>query len=384
MPTLDQWRRDSSVTLAVRSHDVVLTNIDKLIEEFQGSNDGFVKLATACQLFFALDYWLKEYPKTASMDKGRAPAIEALYKFVAANYLCDRLKCTINTLPRELELLFGRELTGHGRVIDHADGAANYMSPLEAARYKLVFRQGLVYQFPWWNRNSPRNALELADSSHASSRAHVERGPNAQLFRTFGFFTMSMSRDIYMAEHYVAADPVWDGDGELVMLQTKGIYHSSYLSGVAAMFAGSMLIQAGRIRAIRSDSGHYQPADVNTAALLRTLTMHGIPINQIDVYDYAGNLDIDGASFMADNGGWAQILQQRASNMKQYGKAALFLEVEKYRREHKVSPAEAKKHFQDRYTVNVGGQRIPVKPIEPPKNPPAPAPSRSSSAYDLE
>jgi hypothetical protein len=100
MPGLAQWRHDSSVALAVRKHDRVLTSIDQSIEAFERTADHYEKLNLACRLYFDLDNWLKTYRTDATIDRGRASAIEALYKFVAATYLCDRFRCTVNVLPR--------------------------------------------------------------------------------------------------------------------------------------------------------------------------------------------------------------------------------------------------------------------------------------------
>jgi len=61
MPRLDEWRSDSSVTLAVRSKDSVLCRIDSLIDAFYTPGPLFVGHVITCDLFFTLDYWLKSY-----------------------------------------------------------------------------------------------------------------------------------------------------------------------------------------------------------------------------------------------------------------------------------------------------------------------------------
>ncbi|MGC4084194.1 MAG: hypothetical protein QM736_19305 [Vicinamibacterales bacterium] len=382
MPSLAQWQHDSSVALAVRRNDKVLTNVDDLVGQFEQSNDNFRRLGLACSLYFALDYWLKMYRSEPTMARGRAQAMEALYKYVTMLYLCDRLQCTINTLPRELELLFGRELSACGRIVDGAHRAAEYLTRAEASKYKLSFKDGKAYQYPWWEAQ-PQDVRRLAESSHAAtSEAHND--PNAHFFRKYGFFTMSMGQDIYMAKHYVAKGPKFDRNNNVIDLIDKGIYHSSYLAGIPAMFAGSMLIEGGVIKGIRSDSGHYQPADVNTASLLRALSMMGVPINQIEVYDYVGTLDSDGDFFLANNGSWQQIAAQRTKNVQYNNDAAHELAVEQYMREHLVDEATARQQLSDnKYTVKVGKQKLNVVPIKPIAPKPA-ASRRDSGSYDLE
>jgi hypothetical protein len=302
IPSLHQWQHDSSVVLAIRKHDVVLNNIDRLIGLFEHQQAGYIGMLTACNLYFAVDYWLKMYPSTPQMEKGRASAMEALY-IVVVNFLCPQFNCTINSLPRELELMFGRELTHDGVRVDILDRAAYYMTRAEAAQYKLSFKQGKAYQYPWWEARA-RQAFVLAESSRsAAPGVHVGDGPE---YDTYGFFVMSMSRDIYMAKHQ---------SGSAVGAE-DGVYHSAYLGGEAAMAAGSMLIENGVIRVIRPDSGHYKPTDTNTIALLQALQMHGVPLDQIVIKDHTGLNEFDAPLFIADNGNWEQLLRRRGQNVQ--------------------------------------------------------------------
>ncbi|OYW99272.1 MAG: hypothetical protein B7Z14_12395 [Bosea sp. 32-68-6] len=73
-PTLEQWKKDSSVALVRRSDDTVLMRIDPLFarHEFCGSDDA--RLQFQSDLFFMLDYWLGVCGHTSGVDSGRKPA----------------------------------------------------------------------------------------------------------------------------------------------------------------------------------------------------------------------------------------------------------------------------------------------------------------------
>src|SRR5262249_19387556 len=81
----------------------------------------------------------------------------------------------------------------------------------------------------------------------------------------------------------------------------KGIYHSSYLAGGTAMCAGSMLIEGGVIRKVKSDSGHYQPTDSDMLALLQCLRMLNVPIQNVVVVDFEGRSEVSAPSFFQAN-----------------------------------------------------------------------------------
>ncbi len=107
IPTQAQWLKDSSVRLAVRSHDPILKRIDTLLGYLESLRGQPNYPVVVCDLFFTLDYWLKIYRSNRHMDKGRAPAVQALYERVV-KVLCETFNCPLNALPRELELMFGR------------------------------------------------------------------------------------------------------------------------------------------------------------------------------------------------------------------------------------------------------------------------------------
>jgi hypothetical protein len=68
------------VALAWRANDPVLKRIDELVRAYALAPDDGAELYIASDLFFTLDYWLKVYKKKSKMEKGREPAVMALYK----------------------------------------------------------------------------------------------------------------------------------------------------------------------------------------------------------------------------------------------------------------------------------------------------------------
>jgi hypothetical protein len=239
VPSLNRWQQDSSVAFAVRKNDIVLARIDALLDHYWRTKDESQRLIFMSDLFFTLDYWLKIYGTNSGMEKGRLPAVQALCES-AAQALCVAFKCTINGLPRELELMWGREMSKCGVKRDLVDNYADYITRSEAAKYRLVFKGGKAYQLPWFN-------------------------PAA-----------SSGRDLYMAKHRAG------GPGG------KGFYHSSYVGGDPIVCSGTMLIQQGVTKRIRFDSGHYQPHANNYRALIMALRMWGVPLQNVAFEDFNG------------------------------------------------------------------------------------------------
>lgn len=289
MPGLEKWLHDSSVTLAFRNSDPILKDIDYLIASANKRAD--LKEIVLCDLFFSLDYWLKVYrshPK--KMEARRSPAIFALYQFVVRE-LCRIFHCSVNTLPRELELMFGRSLSAAGVSTDGDGSHVRYLSAAELRRYRLYFKGGKAYQFPWWEGASG-GALRLAESKYAyDPKAAVK---NAEMDPNFGFFVMTMGRELYMAKHEISSG--------------SRMFHSSYNHGNTTMAAGSMLIEAGRIKAIQANSGHYQPHANNMLALLQALRMFSVPLGEITMISYDGKTRVNALSYVKDHAKWHDML----------------------------------------------------------------------------
>ncbi len=308
IPPAAKWQQDSSVSLAVRGRDVILAQIDALIEVYGRFRTVPKGLVIACDLFFTLDYWLKIYLTNPQMEKGRARAVQALYECVAY-MLCRVFGCTINTLPRELELMFGRELSDLGVEVDvlgEIGEQAFYAKRADLPLYKLQFRHGLTYQFKWWEKGSC--GLVLANSE----RAYSPEAGAGDVGENYGYFVMSMGRDIYMMRHGSIKD------------SNYRIFHSTYLAGDTTMAAGSMLIEHGIVKRIRPDSGHYKPTSSNMLALLQTLQMVGVQIAGIVMENFHGQEVGTAVDFFRKNADWDRLLHQRDETLKD-NKAAFAL-----------------------------------------------------------
>jgi hypothetical protein len=280
IPSLSQWQKDSSVALAVRKTDVVLARIDTLLELYTAAaGDDAKRLIFLSDLFFTLDYWLKIFRTNPLMERGRQPAIQAFYER-AAYALCDAFKCTINGLPRELELMWGRELSLCGVHTDLVKDQADYISRAEAAKFRLRFRDGKAYQLPWYQPSAWSGPV-LAESRHAhepNAFLRTALKPGALPNDHYGFFVLTMGRDLYMARHQAG------GQGH------KGFYHSSYVGGDPIVCSGTMLIEKGVIKRIRFDSGHYQPQANNYRALVMALRMWGVSLANVAFEDFNAHL----------------------------------------------------------------------------------------------
>jgi hypothetical protein len=308
IPSKKQWLSDSSVTLAVRTNDPVLHHIDMLLEHYDRQRYEPNSSVVACDLFFTLDYWLKIYRGNSKMEKGRAPAVQALYECVAKE-LCAIFKCTINVLPRELELMFGREMSDVGVKVDVLEThgwKAFYAERSELPLFKLYFKNGRAYQYQWWTK--PPGARVLAESR----RAYSPEAGAGDVGDNYGFFVMSMGRDIYMMKH-----------GQIGKSRYR-IFHSSYLAGGTTMAAGSMLIEQGEVKRIRSDSGHYKPTPSNMISLLQALQMVGVNLSQVDMEDFNGRAVGKAPAFLDMNARWDLLLQRRDKTLDDNKYAAAY------------------------------------------------------------
>lgn len=301
-PSVDQWKSDSSVTLATRKNDAILVRIDTLMDALWKAPDAGAQLYVGTDLFFTLDYWLKIYASNSKMEKKRAPAVQALYEW-CVRYLCRSFNVTPNVLPRELEYMFGREMGDHGSKLDQEWDCANYLKRADVKKYRLWFRGGKAYHFPWWDKGKRFGA----DAGKSMVLAESSRAYNAQVISqaNFGGFAMSMGRDIYMAKHHCT------GIG-----QFSNHYHSSYLAGMAVMCAGTMLIEGGVVKVVRTDSGHYQPTDAHLLNILQTFQMVGVPIDTVQVENYNGTMRAKGSNFLAAQGNWNSVMQRKQANFQ--------------------------------------------------------------------
>ena len=281
IPTPGQFQHDSSVTFAFRKDDTILTHIDWILERYQSRvrlGNEPVAPAILSHLFMTCNFWIKSYHEgNQRMKKERYPAVLALFE-AAVNRLCELLQCHRGNLPYILEEIYGRDMHAHGFQVDYDSQRAHYMDKDERQVYRMRFKGGLAYQYPWWSSSAPMR-LVPAESSHAYTaiRRKGENGNAEDASQDFGCFVMTLERELYMAKPLV-------GDAG----SQEGMFHSSLTAGGVVTMAGSMLIRNGKILAIRSDSGHYKPTRMNLGLLLQALAMYGVNLKQITLYDFDG------------------------------------------------------------------------------------------------
>src|SRR2546426_388207 len=70
--------------------------------------------------------------------------------------------------------------------------------------------------------------------------------------------------------------------------------------------AGTMYAEHGIIKGIRPDSGHYKPLEHNIVAALLALQMFAVPMDGIEVQDYAGERLGTAREFVSSRLSWAQ------------------------------------------------------------------------------
>jgi len=279
IPTPMHWRSASSVMFAVRKNDIVLDRIDKLLAWLSDEADAHQQLIQKCDLFFTADYWLKNYKQNPLMDKERAAAVQALFERVALTLCADFTNlgpgtCDLSTLPKFLEMYWGRPLSDCGVTQDHVRGWADYITRAEAQKYRIWFKNGLAYE------KGDKGRILLNSSKYYDQKAMAQVNVEA---RDYGFFVLTMSRDLYMAKHRAKSD-----------LQ-NAFYHSSYVAGSPVQCSGTMRIRNGKIERIRLNSGHYKPNENNMRGLLMALRMWGVAVETIVYEKFSGQPIGDGS-----------------------------------------------------------------------------------------
>ena len=323
IPQIGQWKADTSISFTMRNRDEGLARIDKFLEEYhraekkEGSRSAFV----LCDLFLALNAWVKRFHAIGSQSKFRAsdstgeaaptqPGLASVgdiaYQNAKQRYpsILKLLDVVFRKL-QELEIseeknedspgvnvhAYKEPATGstaafhssYRHVTDKVmDMASVGMKPLgfktdtdknmqpfdtdQLAQFRVWFKGGKAYQVNWWD-NKPSLKLKPANSLHAHSL-----GANNSI-TNYGSFVMTTDLEIYMTKHNTG----------------KGTFHSSYNNQKPVLFAGTILIESGTIRGVRCDSGHYQPDSHEFRRFLRHLSSLGVSLSRIKVWGYAQN-----------------------------------------------------------------------------------------------
>ena len=255
-----------------RTSDQRILRVDALLDEYQeiaapGTQASIVKLTV---LYYALEIWLKAVDrKDTSTHADRKKSVDALYRQVVAE-LSLQSKVPVNLLPGWLAATFGKGMVEHGVTTDLTNASAKYMDKSERDKFRLQFRNGLVYQQQWW-----RGSEELV-LAHSVSFQPVPDKPHAptEITRGYSGYVLSLGGDFYTNKHQGGS-------------KGKGLFHSTYFSGEAILCAGEICLEEGVVKAINTSSGHYRPSKESMTMALQVLACLGAfrPEIQVKVFD---------------------------------------------------------------------------------------------------
>lgn len=301
LPSPVQWQLATKVGNFAR--DSVLRTIDETLEAYWKATEGWDRLALLGRLYFTCDWFLKSVATTDKIDYAhRAAAVQGLFVTVV-DKLCKSYDCSVNVLPQMLEESWGRILTPHGAELD-VDGVktgsipvvANYIGAARREFYRVRFVGGRAEMRDRTQTKSVAGWVP-ADTRGIGWKYHPAI-TDQMMAPGYAGFALSMGREFFTAHHRGG-------------FNKDNFFHSSYLSGAAVLCTGTWLIENGIVKAVKNDSGHYQPTIEHLINVVETLQMHGLSPKLITVtavkYSWAdrnGNvgttdLVLDGAQLLA-------------------------------------------------------------------------------------
>jgi hypothetical protein len=284
IPSLSQWKHDSSVSLATRKHEPGLSRLDELVAAYDPmKKDLETNGPLLIDLFLTIEYWFKmraDMPRR--VEEGRLPAMRGLFEVVVAKlapFFANRDGHTSPALVSGgIKEFVGLGMSTHGFSTDSRMGFTQF-STRQVWSYRLWFKHGRAYQVPWW-AGRPNGKLEPANSKYGYHPI-IRRDPGnevAPAMHGWSPFIMTLSRYIYMAKHDFDADRYKDN-----------YFHSSYNDGHRVGMAGTMSVINGVITAIRLDSGHYHPGLHSLTSFLLALRMYQVDLRKISLLDFRGD-----------------------------------------------------------------------------------------------
>jgi hypothetical protein len=289
MPMQNQWFKDTPPSAASAGKtDTLYAQVSDLIGAYHSArrHDGQTYKLVLCEMFHVINQWNKRFKEgDKALDKSRYPAMMALFDLVL-HYLKPVLGVTSDMgVANKMRELFGKHMTTHGVYQDYVVKSAKYLTELEANLYRLHFRSGRALQYGWW-MSSENGPSTLVPAQSKEAYVHIVRDGSAASVG-YGGFIMTLEREFFMAKHSLGNRGGLDG-----------VFHSSYCSGGRVGCAGTMLIVDGEVRAIRNDSGHYEPTKGNVVHCLQALKMNGVEIDGIEMYNFDGTFIGRAPAFM--------------------------------------------------------------------------------------
>jgi hypothetical protein len=297
---------------ATRANDPVLKRIDELVDQYTKASswDTAAWGLPLCDLFLTINFWVHSHHqgKKYTLDE-RHPAVAALFEATVKDL---KILFAVNSEPavaNKMREHFGAAMGTHGVHADHVMHMVPF-SKDDLLQGRLQFRGGIAYQLDWWSGNKSIKPV-VADSKHGYFK--ILRG-GVSGSENYSGFIMTLNREIFMLRHELDAS-----NGGSV----KNRFHSSYTDGAMTAMAGTILIEHGRIKAIRMDSGHYMPGFHNLGGFLMALRMYGVPLDKVALYSYDNRLVGLAPDFLASNARWDVYEKGQATALVRRGELGL-------------------------------------------------------------
>jgi hypothetical protein len=128
VPMLERFKHDSSVPMAIRTKDTVLTAIDARLAEYE--KRPLNRFEVMVDLFLSINLWIKCYhQQQPGFLKGRYPAIAALNEVVIHTLMQLTGAATPGHVMREIQAIIGLNINDSGKQTDKTMYAVSTMPP---------------------------------------------------------------------------------------------------------------------------------------------------------------------------------------------------------------------------------------------------------------
>jgi hypothetical protein len=213
-PRKSQWVRDSKLGWrdSGRRQDKVLLGIDDMVQAVSETVEPQQLTYLYCELYFATNFWLRNFEANRTMNGDRETAIRALHVYVEL-LLMRAFQCPHRMLRARLQKFFGKILSPHGVWCDRR---TTYTKG-QFETFRIVFESGRAYSLDWRTAMRQPAAPVPVDTLGPLSTDDYGGYINAQTDTgsAYAFFVLTFDRDMYIAPHCDTQDLLPD-------------YHSSY------------------------------------------------------------------------------------------------------------------------------------------------------------
>lgn len=300
VPTLKQFETATSKFFALRSSDVVLTQIDGLLARFNqlpnSEENAGMKRELAQEIVLAAQFWLKKVNKSFLGKKPKAAIEDATNLggntlklkgeeerrsgILALNVAVSKWLDSNGGGGNLEDILVSRNLKNQGVTEDH--GNKDVIEWEKRIAKDQIFPQP-EHSEDWNNSkamNEDKDYVVLQNDDQKRTAKLVFRGGIA--YRWQELLNPESSFGVYNSpgEKHFAMDKrgrIYTGNLGTIF------FHSSLLGFGDALSAGMMSVVNGRIASISNDSGHYKPNVEAMVRVLRQLQRYGVNVGGIQV-----------------------------------------------------------------------------------------------------